>query len=221
MKRLFLLILLILFSCGGGSDSPLVASSPDPLNCSWVQESSAQFMTNPTHGAKMLIGDSITYLLNDDMANQGWVNRGISGNNIGCVQQELYWHILDEKPSEVVIAIGINDARFGRDKDAFILMYGWVIDTLQKNGIKVSVRSIFPCANPCIIMWSPPIPSNAEIIDWDNKLKKLACNKGIAYLNTYPYFDDGTGYIIASYTYDGIHLSVAGIQVYMDNFFKQ
>lgn len=197
MKQVIGALLLFLAGCGSQ-----MSYNAGPI----VDSYSKNFVSSPTSSSKMLIGDSITAGLGPNVKGE-WVNRGIPGNSSEYLNQEFDEHIQLEHPREVIIAIGINDIHYGTPLEKFKENYAAFVDRLLGMGAEVKIRSILP---------SNYMPE--FVPRYNAALMKIAEDRGLTYINTYPYFDIGNGGLILEYTYDGTHLTGEGYQIYLEHF---
>ena len=168
-------------------------------------------------GGIVFTGDSITdwfpihELLPKDLPLH---NRGISGHTSEGLLDMIDEQILQLKPSKVFLLIGINDIGIGfsiEDVAENIQEICGVV-TSRLESCKVYVESVYPM-NPLI---NPNIAAlcTSEVIRQLNTLIKTRIEPmpGVTYIDLYPELTDGQGNLIAVYTYDGLHLTVAGYQ---------
>lgn len=116
-------------------------------------------------------------------------------------------------PKNVFLTYGINDAVGTSSSDAFIKLYGEVIDKLKS---KLPNTNIYVCSiMPVTSNASNRQPNLRNIAQWNQDLKSLCEEKGVTYI-------DASGVIAPSdYAQDGIHFGVNCIKKWLDLFIQQ
>ncbi len=143
-----------------------------------------------------LFGDSL------DIANRGIVGDGASGvlRRIGSV--------LKEKPSKIVLWLGVNDLIFGNSVESTAAEYGKVLDKIlfEKEPPEVVVLSVMPTNSE---VKNLPV-SNADILLLNEKLAALARSKSVRFVDLTAGVSDEKGSLRAAFTLDGLHLNGDG-----------
>lgn len=190
----------------------------DVLNSFYWQAKVINFRQNPTNGKIMLLGDSITAGYPDELLTEEYVNRGIAGDTSCGVFYQLGLHVIQENPSVIIIAVGVNDALGGTDFTLFSIIWNNMLTWIKQKmpNTTVYVRSILPVTWPTGTWYT-----NRTIDTYNYFIKQAADTHGATYLNTNPYFMC-SGYIMCPrYAVDGLHLSPTGYQLYSDHFYDE
>jgi lysophospholipase L1-like esterase len=187
----------------------------------------AQLKKEATPVKAAFMGNSIT---------QGWANtrpgffkdnnyagRGISGQTTPQMLSRFRTDIVALKPQVVVINGGINDIAGNSGTYDFEFTFGSIqsmAEIAHANGIKVILTSVLPAAK---IPWREEITAVPEKVNRLNAAIKAYCAaKGFTYVDYYTQLvsKDGNKGMIAQYTTDGVHVTVAGYEV-MEKIIKQ
>jgi lysophospholipase L1-like esterase len=168
----------------------------------------------------ILLGDSLTLWFPADMlpGRKTWLNQAISGESSWGLRDRLY--LLDETaPEAVFIMVGINDLIWGGSEADLVYNVRMMINYLRQTHpqARVVVQSILPHGGEAAT-WEgrdrlQAIPP--ELIRTVNtQLKAVATETGADFLNLYPLFANGDGYLRADLTTDGLHLNQDGYMVW-------
>ncbi len=144
-------------------------------------------------------------------------NRGIAGDHTFGVLNRLD-AIIQMHPSKIFIEIGINDLQMGIPQDSVVLNYKAIIKKLRREcpQTQVYIQSILPTQSYNKEMPSFTTKKINEGIKLLNAFLKKECQlSGITFIDLYPLFLEN-GYLKASYTVDGVHLSGEGYLVWMN-----
>ena len=167
-------------------------------------------------------GDSIAFGYGNN--NHSWfemLSKESDVKNINMAQNgatilDIFNKIRIEKNSfsTLYIAIGINDLLYKgnnyikRDFNQLIKIYEEIINIAKQKSKKIIIQSVLPVRENLFPNqdWlnEPKYAFNQNIEDFNNKLKKLADNNGVTYINTYDCFCDLSLYI------DAVHLNQKG-----------
>ncbi len=168
----------------------------------------------------ILLGDSLTLWFPGSMlpGRKTWINQAISGENSGGLRNRLY--LLDDtSPEAVFIMVGINDLVWGGSKADLVYNVRRMIDYLRQTHpqTRVVVQSILPHGGETAT-WEgrdrlATIPPDL-IRQVNDQLKLVAAETGVDFLNLYPLFVNGDGYLRADLTTDGLHLNENGYMVW-------
>jgi lysophospholipase L1-like esterase len=168
----------------------------------------------------VLLGDSITLWFPPEMlpGRKTWLNQAISGENSGGLLNRLY--IFDNNEIEAFfIMVGINDMIWGSKDEDLAYNIRTTINYLQQQhpDAKIIVQSILPHGGEAA-SWEgraklAAIPPN-RIAAVNEKLQLIAAELGADYLNLYPLFANGEGFMRPDLTTDGLHLNENGYLVW-------
>ena len=158
------------------------------------------------------LGDSITeeFPIESYFNQQNIYNRGIGGDTIDGLIERFSVSIPDKGPQKVFLMIGINNIGAGINEDILKKQYEKLTVKLsnRKNTIGIYWNSILPSRKE----W----PSNKpEIIKSLNSFIENICKKErFTFINLYPIFADDTDQLKIELTYDGLHLSKNGYDLF-------
>ncbi len=168
----------------------------------------------------ILLGDSLTLWFPASMlpGRKTWLNQAISGEKTGGLRDRLY--LLDEtSPEAVFIMVGINDLIWGGSEADLVYNLRMIVTYLHQAHpeSRVVVQSILPHGGEAatwegrdrLLAISPD-----RIRQVNDQLRLVAIETGAEYLNLYPLFANGEGYLRADLTTDGLHLNQNGYMVW-------
>lgn len=173
---------------------------------------------NPTD--VVFMGNSITegwsYHSPSFMKENGYVNRGISGQTSDQMLLRFRRDVLDHKPKVVVILAGTNDV--AQNSGPVPLWHTMnniksMAELAQANGAKVLLCSVLPAK---AFPWRPgiePIPLIAEL---NQMIRDFAQEKNLTYVDYFSALEDGQGGLkVPDYTSaeDLVHPNAEGYKV--------
>ncbi|QQE67019.1 hypothetical protein GFS31_37250 [Leptolyngbya sp. BL0902] len=168
----------------------------------------------------VLLGDSISLWFPSSLlpGRRTWLNQAISGENSSGLLNRII--LLDQNPVEsVFIMIGINDLIWGRSDAELVGNLRAIISRLraQHPQAQIVVQSILPHGGPSAtwegrdrLLALPP----ERIVAVNAQLKQVASEAGVEYLDLYPLFVDGEGFLRPDLSTDGLHLNANGYLVW-------
>ncbi len=161
----------------------------------------------------VLLGNSITFWGDWNMllASPRIKNRGIPGDNTFGVLERIN-EVTEGKPAKVFLLIGINDLAKNIPDSVIVRNYKQIIAQIEKGspGTKIYFQTLLPTQN--ILNKRSPIYNNNDRIRKINaSIRELgALNKRVVIVDLYPHFADAGGRLKREYTWDGVHLNLAG-----------
>ncbi len=168
----------------------------------------------------ILLGDSLTLWFPGSMlpGRKTWINQAISGENSGGLRNRLY--LLDDtSPEAVFIMVGINDLIWGGSKADLVYNVRRMIDYLRQTHpeARVVVQSVLPHGGETAT-WEgrdrlSTIPPDL-IRQVNDQLKLVTAETEVDFLNLYPLFVNGDGYLRPDLSTDGLHLNENGYMVW-------
>ena len=167
----------------------------------------------------VFLGNSITDFWVDKhpefFSDNGYVDRGISGQTTSQMLVCFREDVLQLKPEIVVILAGINDIAENTGPYTEAYTFGNIktmAELAQAKGIKVILCSILPCNK---FFWNPDITDMVpKIISLNAKIKSYADANGLPYVNYYDQMIYGSdGALNPDYTSDGCHPTLEGYLV--------
>ena len=143
-------------------------------------------------------------------------NRGISGDVALGVDARLY-QITPHKPAKIFLLIGINDVSHDVTVDSLMTDIRTLVDHIraQTPKTKLVLQSLLPIRESTG-RWKRLQGKTDMIPQINARIEALAREKGLTFINLYPHFTEpGTNIMRAELTYDGLHLSKAGYDVWV------
>jgi len=142
-------------------------------------------------------------------------NRGVDADTTDGVLSRL-GEVTARKPSKIFIMIGGNDFIIGRKVPEIEKNYKEIILRIRTESplTKIYIQSNLPTLHRLV-----PVPRN-YIRELNNKLKSLADDRFIFFVDIYSRMVDKNGDLNPAYTTDGAHLNGAGYQVWRDAIIK-
>lgn len=137
------------------------------------------------------------------------VNRGISGDVTFGVVARMD-EVLASKPARIFILIGINDMKRGTPQNVILDNYKRIIAKIKEASpaTKVYMQSILPI-NKKMLPASYEKLSNANILEFNLKLKSFCEVQGLNYINLHEVFEGADGELKKELSIDGLHLKSA------------
>jgi len=168
----------------------------------------------------LLLGDSISLWFPAALlpGRRTWLNQAISGENSSGLLNRL--PLLNQNEVEsAFIMIGINDLIWGRSETDLTNNLRAIIRYLQAQHpqAQIVVQSILPHSGPAAT-WEGrdrllALPLE-RIVAVNAQFKQIAAETGVEYLDLYPLFVNGEGFLRADLTTDGLHLNANGYLVW-------
>lgn len=160
-------------------------------------------------GQTVLAGDSITELFNYTELFREYsaesktevYNRGISGDTSDRLLERLEKTVLNLKPENLVLLIGVNDLNAGADADYVLHNTEKIISLAQERlpEINIVLQAVYPVSKK----YARKIKS--KITALNAGLKTLAEGKEIGFVDLTDMLSDENGFFNSSLTYDGLH----------------
>ncbi len=174
---------------------------------------------SPDEQRVVFIGNSITdgWIMHDPafFSENGYIDRGISGQVTSQILLRFRRDVLDLKPALVVIAGGTNDiaeAAGPYDPEVTLGNFKTMVELAKANGIKVVIGSLLPCAR---FTWGT-CPDNAPdaIEKMNAMLREYAESAGVPFADYYPHLVVGEERALnPDWTFDNIHPTLPGYKV--------
>ena len=154
----------------------------------------------------IMLGDSITDEGEwTELLGLNVKNRGISGDTIERILHRLDT-ILESKPKQIFLMIGINDLiNDGKSVTKILEQYKQLLRNFPENtpNTKVFIQSVLPLNNKVDLYWQ----DNKNILKLNSGLKKLAKEFNYEYIDIFSLLLDSENQLDAQYTVDGLHLN--------------
>lgn len=217
MKNLFRLtfLVLLLMQCPAYSQS--VQSSPWVNYQKYAQANKELPAPGPAEERVVFMGNSITefWAKRDSsfFADNGYIDRGISGQVTSQMLLRFRQDVVDLKPALVVILAGTNDIA----ENAGPISLRHIMDNIvsmtqlaEANNIKVILCSVTPAFD---FPWHKGLHPADTIVKLNSMIESYCVEHDIPYVNYYSKMVDDRGGIIKSYTIDGVHPNHEGYEV--------
>ena len=173
---------------------------------------------NAVYQNVVMLGDSITegFDVTKLLPGRRVLNRGIGGDVIGNalpaddkrgILARMDESVFDCAATDVFLMIGINDLGSGRTPDVMEQGYRQILERIKKEAprVRVHIESVLPCSDRYA-------KHNANVLDFNARLRKLAAEFGYDYLDLHALMVDDHGELKAEFTNDGLHLNAAGYE---------
>jgi lysophospholipase L1-like esterase len=174
----------------------------------------------------VLLGDSITegFEVARYFPGRRVLNRGIGADVIGHamapddprgVLQRLDNSVFDCAASDLFILIGINDLNTGGTVDAMETGYRELLKRIRakRPDLRIVVQSVLPTRGI-------HAKQNAPVIEFNQRLRKLAPEYGGTFLDLHALMRDADGQLKAEFTEDGLHLTEPAYRVWREEVLK-
>ncbi|MFW5707709.1 MAG: GDSL-type esterase/lipase family protein [Bacteroidota bacterium] len=168
--------------------------------------------------AIVMLGNSITEhgLWNELLPGKTIVNRGIGGDNIAGMIHRLP-HMLEKKPSTLVVMGGVNNILFHDATPEYIEQYmeELIIRVMELSpDTRIILQSILP-VNEIVANDKEVLKNRHTIITRSNeRLSRLAERYDVTWVDLHALFTDAFGRLDRSLTTDGIHLNGEGYKLW-------
>ena len=165
----------------------------------------------------VFMGDSITQGWSQTMpeffTSNPYLDRGISGQVTAQMLVRFRADVLNLDPEAVVILAGTNDIAENQGPIGLEDIAGNIqsmAELAHAHGIRVIICSVLPAAE---YSWRPGLGPDYKIPALNSLLKSYAESAGFDYLDYFSAMTDGENALIAEYTSDGVHVTLAGYDV--------
>jgi lysophospholipase L1-like esterase len=168
----------------------------------------------------VLLGDSITegFDVPTYFPGRRVLNRGIGADVIGNdmakddprgVLQRMDESVFNCAATDVFLMIGVNDLGSGRTPDKMEDGYREILKRIKEKAplVHVHVESVLPTRGNYA-------KHNANVLDFNERLQKLAKEFGYDYVDLHKLMVDGKGELKAEFTPEGLHLKPEAYKVW-------
>ncbi len=178
----------------------------------------------PAENRVVFMGNSITQFWakrdSSFFADNGYIDRGISGQVTSQMLLRFRQDVIDLKPALVVILAGTNDIA----ENAGPISLRHVMDNIismaqlaEANNIKVILCSVTPAFD---FPWHKGLHPAKRIVRLNSMIKSYCDKNEIPYVDYYSKMVNSMGGMIKNYTIDGVHPNHTGYEV-MDSLIQK
>lgn len=193
----------------------------DYFTCGYFYHNSHnEMIKNQSDSTKrvVFIGNSITahWIAHDPdfFSSNGYLCRGISGENSSQILLRFREDVLGVKPDVVVINVGTNDIAENIGKYYPEFTFGNIqsmAELAQAHGIKVILPSVLPCND---IFWNKSVKDvPRKITELNSMIKAYADENNIPYVDYYSALRDENDGLKKEYSEDSAHPNAEGYKV--------
>ncbi|WP_206513055.1 GDSL-type esterase/lipase family protein [Larkinella soli] len=160
----------------------------------------------------VFLGNSLTFWADwsDLLGNSRYKNRGIPGDITFGVLERLD-EVIQGRPASVFILIGINDLARQIPDSVILANYRRMVRRLKAASPRTQIffQTLLP-TNEGFEKLKSHYNREDHIRFLNNALKAMAPAEGFAVIDLHPHFADEAGKLRREYTWDGVHLTLAG-----------
>ncbi len=152
--------------------------------------------------------------------NNGYVDRGISGQTSSQMLLRFRQDVIDLKPAVAVILAGTNDIAENAGPISLEDIMGNIISMVQlaeQNNIKVILSSVLPAYD---FPWHKGLQPAEKIVKLNSMIKSYCDENNIPYVDYYSKMVDERKGLDEKYTHDGVHPTYDGYEV-MDSLVQE
>jgi lysophospholipase L1-like esterase len=184
-----------------------------------AQEAKAIAKSQPNR-LTVLLGDSLSLWFPAEMLppNRNWLNQGISGESTAGLLKRL--NLLDEvQPQTILIMVGVNDLIKGTTDEQVLENHRNIIQRLKQKhpNSEIVMQSLLPHGGDRLTVENRDQVlqvSNERIYQLNQKLKALAGQSEVQFLNLHSLFVDEDGLLLEVLSTDGLHLNAEGYRIW-------
>ena len=195
-----------------------LVNAQDWANLGHYRPDNEKLTNNPAANTKVVyMGDSITdFWIGASpqfFAQNGYADRGISGQTSPQMLLRFRTDVIELKPKAVVLLCGTNDIAGNTGPSTLEMIEGNITSMAQlakANKIKVILCSVLPANR---FGWKPDLKPADSIIMLNNWIKNYAKSKHFSYVDYYPALVDSEKGLKKEYSADGVHPNKEGYAV--------
>lgn len=165
----------------------------------------------------VFLGNSITFwgLWSERLSGLPVRNRGIPGDITFGVLDRLD-EVTEGHPARVFVLIGINDLARGIPDSVILANYVRIIRGIREASPRTRIyfQTLLP-TNPVFQTMKNYYAQKDRIVKINARLKTLTAENHVGLIDLYAHFVDSSGNLIQRYSWDGVHLTEAGYQVWL------
>jgi lysophospholipase L1-like esterase len=177
-------------------------------------------LPKPGENRVVFMGNSITDVwinfFPDYFSDNGYVDRGISGQTTPQMLVRFRADVINLNPVVVTILAGTNDIAGNTGPSTLEMIADNIFsmtELAKANGIKVILSSVLPVYD---YPWKPGLNPADKIVKLNEMIKSYADSHEVLYLDYYSSMVDNRKGMKAEYSEDGVHPNKDGYKVMMD-----
>jgi lysophospholipase L1-like esterase len=177
-------------------------------------------LPKPGENRVVFMGNSITDVwinfFPDYFSDNGYVDRGISGQTTPQMLVRFRADVINLNPVVVTILAGTNDIAGNTGPSTLEMIADNIFsmtELAKANGIKVILSSVLPVYD---YPWKPGLNPADNIVKLNEMIKSYADSHEVLYLDYYSSMVDNRKGMKAEYSEDGVHPNKDGYKVMMD-----
>lgn len=186
----------------------------DSLTVPDIYSYQVELFNSTVHSRKdiVFLGNSITFWgdWNELIDTKHVKNRGIPGDVTYGVLRRLD-EVINGKPAKVFILIGINDLGRKIPDDVILQNYERMVRRIKTGSpaTRIYLQTLLP-TNDSFNKLKHLYNKESNIAYINSQMKVLAAKENITLVDLHSHFIDEKGKLKKEYTWDGVHLTVAG-----------
>lgn len=141
-------------------------------------------------------------------------NRGIRSDAIPGVMKRLD-QITKGHPKKIFLLIGVNDISHNLTLETLTKRYEKLVDEILKKSpeTKLYIQSCMPINNSFGVYKT--MKGKEQILkDFNREIERIANERGLKYIDLWPFLADGKGNLKKNFTNDGLHLTGPGYRAW-------
>lgn len=166
----------------------------------------------------VFLGNSITFWANwtELLGSPHVKNRGIPGDITFGVLERLD-EVIQGQPAKVFVLIGINDLARQIPDSVIIHNYARIIRRIKAGSpaTRIYFQTLLP-TNDTFQKLKNHYNKEQQIQAINSALKQIARQEKVEVIDLYPHFVDEAGKLKKEYTWDGVHLTLAGYKAWVE-----
>ncbi len=141
-------------------------------------------------------------------------NRGIRSDVIPGVQRRLD-QVTKGHPRKIFLLIGINDVSHNLSVDSLAARYSRLVDDIMRRSpeTKLYLQSLMPINNDYGV-YKALKGKEKTVTEFNRRIKQIADERGLTYIDLWPWLADKNGKLNRRYTNDGLHLTGPGYRAW-------
>lgn len=185
-----------------------------------IYKAQVELFRSRPHSRKdvVFLGNSITFWANwsELLGDLRYKNRGIPGDITFGVLERLD-EVIQGRPAKVFILIGINDLARNTPDSVILQNYRRIVRRLKTGSpnTRLYFQTLLP-TNDTFQKLKNHYHKEEHIRYLNSALKEMAPAEGFEVIDLHTHFVDETGKLKKEYTWDGVHLTLAGYQKWVE-----